>query len=113
MTHDIPDNSVAAGIPCRVISSLDEYYEKRKKVALSEAVERVKCFKERYGRDPLPHELREEFIYYINKNNVDEYERKGVPVRFQLAEAYEDWLAHHEKSEFPDFAAFIEYCYKH
>lgn len=27
VTHDIPDNSVAVGIPCRVIKTIDEYYE--------------------------------------------------------------------------------------
>lgn len=27
VTHDIPDNSIAVGIPARVIESVDEYYE--------------------------------------------------------------------------------------
>ena len=27
VTHDIPDNSVAVGVPCRVIKTIDEYYE--------------------------------------------------------------------------------------
>lgn len=30
VTHSIPDNCVAAGNPCKVISSLDDYYEKHK-----------------------------------------------------------------------------------
>lgn len=30
VTHDIPDNVVAAGIPARVIESIDEYYQKSK-----------------------------------------------------------------------------------
>ena len=30
VTKDIPDNSVAVGIPARVIESIDEYYEKNK-----------------------------------------------------------------------------------
>jgi acetyltransferase-like isoleucine patch superfamily enzyme len=30
VTHDIPANSVAAGNPCKVIMSLDEYYKKTK-----------------------------------------------------------------------------------
>lgn len=30
VNRDIPDNCVAAGNPCRVIMSLDEYYKKRK-----------------------------------------------------------------------------------
>lgn len=31
VTHDIPDNSVAVGVPARVIKTVDEYYEKAKK----------------------------------------------------------------------------------
>lgn len=30
VTHDIPNNSVAVGIPARVIESIDEYYQKNK-----------------------------------------------------------------------------------
>lgn len=30
VTKDIPPNSVAVGVPCRVIKSIDEYYEKYK-----------------------------------------------------------------------------------
>ena len=32
VTKDIPDNSVAAGIPCKVVGSFDDFVEKRKKV---------------------------------------------------------------------------------
>ena len=31
VNHDIPDNSVAAGVPARVIGSFDDFVEKRKK----------------------------------------------------------------------------------
>ncbi len=34
VTKDIPDNSVAAGVPCRVIKSTDEYLEKLKRESL-------------------------------------------------------------------------------
>lgn len=34
VTKDIPDNSVAAGVPARVIKSVDEYLEKAKKNSL-------------------------------------------------------------------------------
>lgn len=30
VTKDIPDNSVAAGVPARIIETIDEYYEKNK-----------------------------------------------------------------------------------
>ncbi len=32
VTKDIPDNSVAAGVPCRVIGDFDSFVEKRKKI---------------------------------------------------------------------------------
>ena len=34
VTKDIPDNSVAAGVPCRVIKSTEEYLEKLKRESL-------------------------------------------------------------------------------
>ena len=30
VTKDIPDNSVATGVPCRVIGTIDDYYQKNK-----------------------------------------------------------------------------------
>lgn len=110
VTKSIPANSVAAGIPCKVVYSIDDYYQKRKEHALKEAVERVKCFEERWGRKPLPQELREEFIYYVNSDNVGMYEELGVPVKSQLREAYDDWIVSHKESLFPDFDSFISYC---
>lgn len=92
VTRDIPDNSVAAGVPCKVICSLEEYYQKRKKQGLAEAVEYVNCFIERFGRQPEPHEMTEEFIYFVNADNVEEYEKMGVPVRKQLGISYASFL---------------------
>ena len=34
VTHDIPSNSVAVGVPARVIKTADEYFEKAKKESL-------------------------------------------------------------------------------
>ena len=34
VTHDIPDNSVAVGVPARVIKTADEYFEKAKRESL-------------------------------------------------------------------------------
>lgn len=34
VTKDIPDNSVAAGVPARVVKTIDEYFEKCKKESL-------------------------------------------------------------------------------
>lgn len=109
VTKDIPANSVAAGVPCRVICSLDEYYEKRKRAALDEAADYVRSIRERFGREPYPKEMREEFIYFVHCDNSADYERQGVPVRFQLAKAYDEWLAE-DKAPFQSFEEFLEYA---
>lgn len=111
VTRSIPANSVAVGVPCRVICSIEEFYAKRKKIALTEAVENVREFIVRFGRDPKPHELREEFIYYVHSSNVEYYESIGVPIRFQLKECYDAWLARDE-APFKDFEEFLAYCKK-
>lgn len=66
VNKDIPDNVVAAGNPCRVIMSLEEYYQKRKKVQLAEATELVKLYRERYHKDPDEKALHEFFWLFSN-----------------------------------------------
>lgn len=92
VTKNIPANSVAAGVPCRVICSIDEYYRKRKQVALAEAVEYVQSIQKRFKRDPFKRELYEEFIYFTHKDNIEQYEQEGSPVKSQLGIAYTDFI---------------------
>ena len=75
-------------MPCRVICSIDEYYRKRKQVALAEAVEYVQSIQKRFKRDPFKRELYEEFIYFTHKDNIEQYEQEGSPVKSQLGIAY-------------------------
>lgn len=111
VNRSIPANSVATGNPCRVVCSLDEYYEKRKQKGLSEAVEHVKAIRRRFGRDPFPCEMYEEFIYFVNKDNVEKYSSDGIPVKSQLGPAYHDWLKKHQ-SQFKSFEDFLAYVDK-
>lgn len=53
VSKDIPDNSVAVGVPARVIKSADDYFEKIKKESLHlghlKGEEKDKKLKEYYG----------------------------------------------------------------
>jgi len=71
VTHDIPDNVVACGNPCRVIMSLSDYYEKRQKSQIDEASSIVKEYRKHYGRDPSDDELSEFFWIFTRENRLD------------------------------------------
>jgi hypothetical protein len=93
VNSNIPNNSVAAGIPAKVICSLDDYFKKRSILALDEAFEYAKSIKSRYGRLPIESDFREEFIYFISGKDVQNF--KEIPIEFQLAEAYDFWKLNH------------------
>ena len=112
MTNEqAPANSVAAGVPCRVICSIDEYYRKRKQVALAEAVDYVQSIQERFKRNPYKHELHEEFIYFTHKDNVEQYEQEGSPIKSQLGVAYTDFMKR-DDVKFKDYEEFLQYVDK-
>lgn len=94
VTHDIPANSVACGVPCKVICSLDSYYQKRKSLALEEAREYVRSFRERFGRNPSSSDLKEEFIYFVDKRNIVNYPE--IPIPSQLGMGFDDWVKKHK-----------------
>lgn len=67
VNKDIPDNCVAAGNPCKVIMSLEEYHEKRKAAQVEEASELVSLYRKRYGKEPDEKALREFFWLFSNE----------------------------------------------
>ena len=70
VNKDIPDNCVAAGNPCKVIMSLEEYHEKRKAAQVDEAKELVKLYRERYEKEPDEHALHEFFWLFTGGKDV-------------------------------------------
>ena len=66
VTKDIPDNSVAAGVPCNVRMSLEEYCQKRRGQQYSEATQLVQEYRLCYGKEPSEKELSEFFFLFSN-----------------------------------------------
>lgn len=64
---NIPSNSVVAGNPARVICSLEEYYEKRKKLYIDEARECAISYKEKYGEYPSLKTMGAFFPIYLKR----------------------------------------------
>ncbi len=69
VNKDIPDNCVVAGNPCRMIMTLDKYYEKRKLAQIEEATEFVKLYRKRNGKEADECVLHEFFWLFSNNPN--------------------------------------------
>lgn len=108
VNKSIPANSVAVGVPCRVVCSIEDYYNKCKSRSLEEAKEYVRCFRERNGRDPMASELWEEFIFFVDGRNIAQYPE--LPVKRQLGAGYGDWLQGHRAAcqSLEEFLATID-----
>ena len=105
VTHDIPANSVAVGTPARVICSIDEYYERRKKEALQESFEFARGIVERYHRRPVPEDFTESFVWFVSAKDMDKYPK--IPFKHQLGPAYNHYKAHHV-AKFASFDEFLK-----
>lgn len=103
VTRDIPENSVAVGAPARVVCTLDEYYNKRKKLSIEEAFLYARSIKERFNRRPVIEDFWEEFPLFMNGDE----EHSGLPIKRQLKEAYNDYKRDH-KAIFNGFEDFLK-----
>lgn len=110
VTKDIPPNSVAVGVPAKVICTLDEYYQKRQKKSLEESFEYARSIQKRFNRRPLPKDFPESFVFFVSGDQMNEY--PDLPFKHQLGPLYEHYQKNHKAiySSFEDFlnAAGIE-----
>lgn len=64
----VPDNVVVAGNPARVIRTLDEHYQLRKKKSFEEAHQYARDFFEYYKRNPTIQELDPFYPLFLERN---------------------------------------------
>jgi acetyltransferase-like isoleucine patch superfamily enzyme len=102
--HDIPENSVAAGTPDRIICSLDDYFIKRGKNCLGEAFAYARSIEERYSRRPMASGFWEEFPLFVDGNEINNH--PIIPIKKQLNIAFPYWIKNH-KSKFKNFSDFL------
>lgn len=107
VTKDIPSNSIAVGAPCRVIMSLDDFYERRKIQCIGEALDYARSIQERFKRKPVVTDFREEFSLFVDGYNLDQYTEIKELMRFQLGPSYDDYIKNH-KARFDGFDEFLK-----
>lgn len=105
VNRDIPSNSIAVGNPCRVVSSLEAYYQKRLLLCEREAFEYARSIVERYKRIPRPSDFWEEFHLFVSGNEIEKYPM--IPFLGQLGPTFESYTQNHI-AKFSSFEAFLQ-----
>lgn len=105
----IPDNSVATGNPCKVIMSLDEFCEKRKKALLNEATQEAIHIMKVKRRNPTESELvRFGFLFGLKDESI-------INRLSAIGDNKKDFINTYLKQDntFECFDSFIEYVKMH
>lgn len=105
VTKDIPANSIAVGVPCKVVMSLEDYYKKRLVKCEIEALDYARSIQERFQRKPIPADFWEEFIWFVSGNEIDNY--PDIPIKRQLGPFYERYVKEH-KAKYRSFDEFLK-----
>lgn len=107
VSKDIPSNSVAVGVPCKVVCTLEDYYQKRLQKSEQEALDYARSIKERFGRRPVLNDFWEEFPWFLDGSKVSYYPDFAPIVRRQLGISYDNYIKnHHAKYDGLDY--FLE-----
>lgn len=105
VTKDIPSNSVAAGAPARVLCTLEEFYEKRRKACVEEALEYARSIVDRYNRKPTIEDFHEEFVLFTDGNDISNH-RPWMISQLGGMENYKIWCSEH-KAPYKDIDEFL------
>lgn len=105
VTKDLPSNTIAVGSPARVLCTLEEYYNRRKKECINEAFEYARSIQERYNRKPDISDFWEEFVLFVSGNEIDNYPE--IPIRKQLGSSYNEYKKSHI-AEYKTFEQFLK-----
>ncbi|MFQ6895380.1 MAG: acyltransferase [Turicibacter sp.] len=106
---NFPSNCVIAGNPARIVSTLEDYYVKRKNNQYEEAKEVAIEYFRRYGELP-PKDIFDEFFWlFENRDEIREYKFIN---KMNLCGNYEESLIKYKETEplFEDYNDFLQKC---
>lgn len=92
VAKDIPSNSIAVGVPAKVVGSYTDYFEKRKSAYIKEVKDYAKAIIEA-GRKPIPEDFYDDYPVFVDGRNWKEY---NYPYkRIFTKEQFEIWKNQH------------------
>lgn len=107
VTKDIPSNCIAAGSPCKVVCSLEDFYQKRLIKSEQEALDYAKSIMERYGRIPDIGDFWEEFPLFVDGNKVEDNHDFFCVIKRQLGPSYDNYVNNH-KAKYDGLNSFLK-----
>lgn len=105
VTKSIPSNSIAVGIPAKVIGSYEDYMSKRSKQYVEEAVEYAQSIIDS-GREPGINDFKDDYPCFVDGSNYQDYDYPYSVIFNQVQ--FEQWKMCHKKV-FDGFDDFIKY----
>ena len=111
VTKDIPSNSVAAGVPCRVICSIEDYYKKRKKLQVDEAIDLGVSIIENLNRAPIISDFKEEWVLFLTEKDKAEHPEILPEVKLRIGSIEEEFNKQN-KLVYNGWGAFLDEIYK-
>lgn len=106
VTKDVPSDSVVAGVPARVVCTLDEYYQKRKSLALAEAKQYARDLYQYRGVRPTVEDFWEEFaLFYHEGEHYPEAFIQRIKNQQMPGELYKEFI----KNNKPMYASFEDF----
>lgn len=105
VTKSIPANSIAVGNPCKVVMTLEEYYNRRLAKREEEAFEYARSIVDRFNRLPVLSDFKEEFPLFVDGKDVSEYPE--LPIKRQLGPSFNRYVKTHE-AKYKSFQDFLD-----
>lgn len=104
VTRSIPANSVAVGVPCKVVCTIEDFYKRRKESYFSEIEDYAVSIKERFGREICKEDFYDDYPIFVNGSNYDKY-NYPYDIIFNDKE-FDAWKKNHS-SKYQGFESFI------
>ena len=104
VTKSIPSDSVAVGIPARVVSTIKDYYDKRKVESVEETIEYAIAIYES-GRTPVVEDFYDDYPAFVDGSNYKDYNYPYSHIFSQ--EEFEIWKKKY-KAPYSSFDAFLK-----
>lgn len=111
VTKDIPSNSVACGVPAKVICTIDEYYAKRRQKTIRESIEYGKVLMKYFRQVPQITEFTEEWALFFRKKDFEKYPEMHRIIDWRLKDNQKEFWKNH-KPVFDGFEDYLKECRK-